>query len=381
VNAYRAEAEKQHVAAEGTLESLQAVADERDVLNASLHAISGERDALKEQLGTLQEKIDHIVTTQLAEALKQISSMQSDHEEEVRILKAEVEQKTAESQSELDSVREQNSRLLQDAFSQLEASQHNLSQKQAELDQSVQTLIRVENELKQLEQERTEAEATAQAALRNLESENSEALQRASESHEQRVQELTLKLEEANQNFAGQVQAKDVELHEAERILADSRSALLELQQSYAKLQADSEKSNQAIASESEQKQSDLALEIAKLQATIDENQGQFVSLQQDLSSKIGMVQVLEQALCSLSSKLEEVNFDLKKKSEDIVLLQDNLHRREQDIELLEISKEQLKEQIDRQSSKIELLQGKLSDEERTNAEKSCNIQSLKVVN
>lgn len=375
VNAYRAEAEKQHLAAEGTLDSLQAVADERDVLNASLQAISCERDALKDQLGSLQQKIDHIVTTQLAEALKQISTMQNDHEEEVRTLRAEIEQTNAQSLKDLASAKEEGSRLLNDALSQLEISQNCVSQKQRELEDSVQTLIRLENEVKQMENERSEIELASHNSIRLLENDHSEAVQRALQSHDKQIQELQCKMESAQRNFDDLIQTKDRELHEAEKLLADSKAALIVLEQNYSRLQLESEQSKQLIVNESEQRQTDLALEIAKLQATVEENREHFLAMQQELGSKIGMVQVLEQALSSLSSKLEEVNLDSKKKTDEIVILQDTVHRKEQDIDLLEISKEQLKEQIERQSNKNDALQQQLALEESANAAKSQKLQ------
>ena len=112
----------------------------------------------------------------------------------------------------------------------------------------------------------------------------------------------------------------------------------------------------------------------------MEENREQFRISQQELSSKAGMVEVLEQALSSLNTKIEEVNLDLKKRSEDIIKLQDDVHKKEQDIELLIINKEQLKEALDKQSRRFDSLQERFSQEEKINSEKSSRIQELQVL-
>ena len=380
VNAYRAEAEKQHIAAEGTLESLQAVADERDALNASLQATSCERDALKDQLGSLQQKIDHIVTTQLAEALKQISKMQSDHDEEVKSLRTELERQVAYGVKEMDATREEGQRLLQDALSSLQVSEASLAQKEADLQQAVQTLLRLENEMKQSEQERAEQILESQNSTRRLEIEHNDAIIKIKEVHAEEKNELTLRMEVICQDLRDQLQSKERELHEAEKILADSKSALVEMEQTHSKLQEESEQVKHNMLHDSKKKHLELSLEIEKLQTIVEENREQFRISQQELSSKAGMVEVLEQALSSLNTKIEEVNLDLKKRSEDIIKLQDDVHKKEQDIELLIINKEQLKEALDKQSRRFDSLQDRFSQEEKLNSEKSSRIQELQVL-
>jgi chromosome segregation ATPase len=379
VNAYRSEAEKQHIAAEGTLESLQAVADERDALNASLQAISCERDALKDQLGGLQEKIDNILTTQLAEALKQITSMQNDHDEEVRNLRMELDQRISDCSRDLEHAQEQNARHLRDALSRLEVSETSLAQKQTELDEAIQTLVRVENEMKQTQQERFDESSAADNALRALQTEHAESMSKLQEAHRQETDDLKMKIDASIQDFQEQILVKDRELQEAEKILTDSRGALADMEKSFAELQLESERTKSLLVSDSSRRENEMVEEITRYQAVVADHSQQLLTSQQELSSKTGMVQVLEQALDSLKAKIEEKNSDLKKKSEDIVKLQDDVHKREQENDLLVVTKEQIKDQLDRQSHRIDTLQEQLAQEAHSNATKSSAIQNLQV--
>ena len=379
VNAYRSEAEKQHIAAEGTLESLQAVADERDVLNASLQAISCERDALKDQLGGLQEKIDNILSTQLAEALKQITSMQNDHDEEVRNLRMELDQRMADSSRELDHAQEQSAHHLREALSRLEVSEMALAQKQTELDEAIATLVRVENEMKQTQHERLEELSAIENSMRALQSEHDESMKRVHEAHLQGTNELRMNMEASTQDFQERLLGKDRELHEAEKLLNDSRGALAAMEKNFTESQLEFERVKASMEGDSSLRLNEMVEEIARYQASIADHSQQLLASQQELSSKTGMVTVLEQALDSLKARLEELNSELKKKSEDIVKLQDNVHKKEQDNDLLTVMKEQIKDQLDRQSLRVDNLQEQLAHEALSNSTKSNTIQVLQV--
>ncbi len=379
VNAYRSEAEKQHIAAEGTLESLQAVADERDALNASLQAISCERDALKDQLGGLQEKIDNILSTQLAEALKQITSMQNDHDEEVRNLRMELDQRMADSSRELEHTQEQSAHHLREALSRLEVSEMALAQKQTELDEAIETLVRVETEMKQTQQERLEELSAIDNSMRVLQSDHAESMKKAHETHRQETNELRMKLEASTQDFQEQLLAKDSELHEAEKILTESRGALAAMEKNFTESQLEFERVKKLMEGDSSRRMNEMVEEIAGYQAAMADHSKQLLVSQQELSSKTGMVTVLEQALDSMKAKVEEVNSELKKRSEDIVKLQDSVHKKEQDNDLLTVMKEQIKDQLDRQSHRVDNLQEQLAQEALSNSTKSNTIQVLQV--
>ena len=379
VNAFRSEAEKQHIAAEGTLESLQAVADERDALNASLQAISCERDALKDQLGGLQEKIDNILSTQLAEALKQITSMQNDHDEEVRNLRMELDQRVADNSRDLEHAQEQSAHQLREALSRLEVSETALAQKQTELDEAIQTLVRVENEMKQTQQERLEEISAIENSMRVLQIEHAESMNKVHETYREEANELKMNMQASTQDLQEQILAKDRELQEAEKILTDSRGALAAMQKNFTESQLESERVKALLESDSSRRLNEMVEEIARHQASMEDHSQKLLVSQQELSSKTGMVQVLEHALDSLKAKVEEMNFELKKKSEDIVILQDNVHKAEQDKDLLTVMKEQVKDQLDRQSHRVDTLQEQLAQEALSNAAKSNTIQTLQV--
>ncbi len=216
-------------------------------------------------------------------------------------------------------------------------------------------------------------------SMRALQSEHAESMNKAGEAHRQQADELRTKLEASTQDFQEQLLVKERELHEAEKLLTDSREALAAMEKNFTESQSEFERVKASMEGDSSRRLLEMVEEIARYEAAMADHSQQLLVSQQELSSKTGMVTVLEQALDSLKAKIEELNSELKKKSEDIVKLQDNVHKKEQDNDLLTVMKEQIKDQLDRQSHRVDNLQEQLAQEALSNSTKSNTIQVLQV--